>query len=125
MTKVKDKKTASADDVQKPWQFQPGQSGNPAGRQPGSKNELNEEVVSATLKDFKEHGAAAIIECRESNPGLYFRTVVSMLPKDLNVNHNLDDEIRELKEGELIELLSSLRANNEARIRAGEAETTH
>src|SRR5215510_7196434 len=35
--------------------WQPGQSGNPAGRLRGSRNKLSEEVICALLRDFREH----------------------------------------------------------------------
>src|SRR6516225_5079640 len=36
--------------------WQPGVSGNPAGRLRGSRNKLSEEVICALLRDFRKHG---------------------------------------------------------------------
>jgi hypothetical protein len=52
-----------------PWK--PGQSGSPKGRPPGSRNNLGEAFVEALYKDFVEHGAKAIVACRETKPEVY------------------------------------------------------
>ena len=44
--------------LREPWK--PGESGNPAGRPKGSRNELSEEFVAEVYADWCEHGAVAI-----------------------------------------------------------------
>jgi hypothetical protein len=66
--------------------WKPGQSGNPKGRITGSKDALNEAFLRALLKDFHEHGAAAIATCRETKPEAYIAAISRLLPKDMNVN---------------------------------------
>src|SRR5262245_9032466 len=49
--------------------WQPGQSGNLAGRTRGSRNRLSEAVISALLRDFSKHGEKAIAKVRRTQPG--------------------------------------------------------
>src|SRR5262245_11092778 len=44
--------------------WQPGLSGNPAGRLRGSRNRLSEAVTCALLRDFDKHGEKAIARVR-------------------------------------------------------------
>lgn len=79
--------------------FQPGQSGNPKGRAPGSRNKLGEDFIEALHADFKTHGPAVIAKVRDEKPDQYLKVIASIVPKDLNVNVNnfdgmSDDELR-------------------------------
>src|SRR6516162_6135864 len=55
--------------------WQPGQSGNLAGRTRGSRNKLSEEVVCALLRDFREHGQKAIAKVRRTQPAAYLKVL--------------------------------------------------
>src|SRR5262245_65856854 len=66
-----------------PWK--PGQSGNPKGRPPGSRNKLGDAFVEALCKDFLEHGAKAIVACRETKPEVYLTVISKVMPKELNL----------------------------------------
>lgn len=85
--------------------FQPGQSGNPAGRGKGSRNKLGEAFLEALHKDFEEYGAKAIIDMREDKPGDYVRVVASTLPKELNVKVS---ELDELTDEQIARQLASI-----------------
>jgi hypothetical protein len=88
--------------------WQPGESGNPAGRLRGSRNRLSEEVVCALLRDFRKHGEKAIAEVRRTQPGVYLKVLALLVPKEHRVQHSnalsgisdemLADMIAELEE---------------------------
>jgi hypothetical protein len=56
-----------------PQLFKPGQSGNPAGRKPGSRNKLSEDFIRAYADDFAAHGSSVIAEVRISRPVEYLK----------------------------------------------------
>jgi hypothetical protein len=63
--------------------FQPGQSGNPAGRPKGARSKLTEDFFKALADDFAEHGAQAIISMRGERPGDYAKMVSSLMSKEM------------------------------------------
>jgi Family of unknown function (DUF5681) len=67
---------------ERPWLFNPGQSGNPAGKPRGSRNKLAEAALRELCADFEGNGMTAIVRCREERPDIYLRIVaLSLLPK--------------------------------------------
>jgi len=87
-------KTAPAEIQQsKPWLFKPGQSGNPGGRQKGSRNKLNEDFLGALYEDFHANGKQAIATVREERPHEYLKVVASILPKQIEVKEGAFDGI--------------------------------
>lgn len=74
-----------------PWQ--PGQSGNPAGKPKGARNKLAERFLADVLNEWETHGAVAISEMREKNPGDFCKMVASLMPKDVNLNVNNEIEM--------------------------------
>lgn len=75
-----------------PWE--PGQSGNPAGRPKGSRNKLGEAFISALHDDFVAHGVETIARVREEKPAEYVKVCASLLPKEisLSTHDELSDE---------------------------------
>jgi hypothetical protein len=65
--------------------FKPGQSGNPKGRPVGAKQKIGEAFVDALHEDFIEHGAKAIVACREAKPEVYLQVIAKIVPKELNI----------------------------------------
>jgi hypothetical protein len=83
--------------------FEPGQSGNPAGKPKGSRNKLGEAFIQALYEDFTEHGTSVIEAVRAEKPDQYLKVVASILPKELKVttevelnDEQLDQRIRQL-----------------------------
>ena len=60
-------------------------AGNP-GRPVGSRNKLAERVLDTFLRDFQEHGAAALVREREERPSDYWRIATQLLPQQVLVN---------------------------------------
>ena len=88
-----------------PWQ--PGQSGNPAGRPRGSRNRLGEAFVDDLCADWKENGPQVIVAVRKADPSTYLRFVASILPKELSVTKATWDDV---SDDELLEYLAKLRS---------------
>ena len=67
--------------------WQPGVSGNPAGRTRGSRNALSEEVICALLRDFRKHGEKAIAKVRREQPGVYLKVLALLIPRQDKLEH--------------------------------------
>ena len=90
-----------------PQWFKPGQSGNPKGRQKGSRNKLGEDFLSKLQADFAEHGTAAIETVRKERPHEYLKVVASILPKELNVTTNA---VTEMSDDDIHNALAALQS---------------
>jgi hypothetical protein len=99
-------KSAPAQDEQTPahW-WKPGQSGNPKGRQKGSRNKLGEEFLSKLHADFEQHGAKVIATVREKQPAVYLKVIASILPQQLEVKV---DPIEEMSDADLDRYIGQL-----------------
>jgi hypothetical protein len=73
-----------------PWQ--PGQSGNPAGRPRGSRNRLSESFLSDFHTVWEEEGLEAIRRCARNDPSTFVRVAASLLPHDINLNVGVNAE---------------------------------
>lgn len=82
----------------------PGECRNPGGKPKGARNELSDNFVKTLARDFREHGQAAIIKLRESNPAIYVKIIADLMPKleevkvDANVNQQQLIEHRSVQE---------------------------
>lgn len=104
--------------------FQPGTSGNPKGRPVGTRSRLGAMFLTDILRDWEEHGVAAITAFRTERPHEYVKVVASLLPRELNVKVN---ELDEFSDEQITEQLSSLvaqlaAAGADPRARSGESE---
>jgi Family of unknown function (DUF5681) len=79
--------------------WQPGRSGNPAGRTRGSRNKLSEAVICALYRDFSKHGEKAIAKVRRDQPGVYLKVLALLIPRQDKLEHTntiktmTDDEL--------------------------------
>ena len=96
----------------KPFQWQPGQSGNPAGRQKGARNKLSEAFVSDLFEDWKAHGRDVLRECRDKDPAAYCRVVASLVPKEIEIRTS---PLEELSDDDLSIGVAAIAAARQAR----------
>jgi len=94
-----------------PWK--PGQSGNPAGRQIGSRNKLTEAFLKALHDDFVQFGPAAIAEVREQHASSYLRIIATVIPRELQIRE--PSAFEGLSDDELNELIGTVRRTLAAR----------
>src|SRR5215813_7267900 len=79
--------------------WQPGVSGNPAGRTRGSRNKLSEEVICALLRDFRQHGQEAVARVRRTQPAAYLKILALLIPREHKVEHS--NLLKELSDEQL------------------------
>ena len=88
-----------------PHRWQPGESGNPAGRPKGSRNALREAFYRDVLADWEEHGREAIETFRTERPHDYVKVIATLLPREVKVEVN---ELEELSDAEIRAQLNAL-----------------
>jgi hypothetical protein len=97
----------------KPWQ--PGQSGNPAGRPKSARNKLTEDFLSAVAEDFEKHGKEALKTVREEDPSTYLRVVAQIIPKEAELNIKGDDAFvalwQKVSSGALADLIDKMESD--------------
>jgi|SRR5712692_7763425 len=81
-----------------PWKK--GQSGNPAGRPQGHKDRLKNNFLKALADDFVAFGKEAIVRMRTDDPSGYIRAIASLMPKEMDLHHNLSP-LQELTDEQL------------------------
>jgi histidinol dehydrogenase len=73
------------------YKFPVGLSGNPGGKPVNARNKLNATFLKELSADFNEHGKAAIVRCREEQPGTYIKVLAALQPKEVDIRRPMDD----------------------------------
>ncbi len=71
-----------------PWE--PGQSGNPAGRPKGARVKFGEDFVRQFAAHWEKYGEAALDSLFQKNKEGYVRVAVALLPKLIAVSGDID-----------------------------------
>jgi len=100
--------------------WQPGVSGNPAGRKPGLRNRLSEEVVSSFLRDWHVHGDHALAKLRRTQPAAYCKLAVLLVPREQRVEHV--NAVAGLSDEELAAMIAELEVRIASRLQGGDAK---
>ena len=87
--------------------FQPGQSGNPAGRAKGSRHKLGEAFIQDMYAAWETQGKAAIDRVIKDRPHEFIKSVASILPKEIEVKTT---SVQELSDDDLAAALIALRS---------------
>ena len=88
--------------------FQPGQSGNPAGRPKGSRNKLGELFVRALQEDFTEHGPQVIEQVRRDHPAQYLKVIAAVIPKEFNIKDQTFSGVSDTEFAQFVEAVRSV-----------------
>ena len=94
--------------------WQPGVSGNPAGRLRGSRNRLSEEVVCALLRDFRQHGQKAVAQVRRTQPAAYLKILALLVPREHNVQHS--NSLKDLTDEQLEAMIEYIKTSLAAQV---------
>jgi hypothetical protein len=60
------------------------------GRPKGARSRFSENFLEAFASDFEQHGASVIEKVRVTRPGLYLRIAADLLPKEAQLDLNVD-----------------------------------
>ncbi len=76
------KKRGNAANLKPAWKK--GESGNPAGRQIGSRNRLKEAFLNDLCAAWGKYGSAAIEKVAQDDASTFLRIVANLVPREVN-----------------------------------------
>jgi hypothetical protein len=65
--------------------FEPGKSGNPAGRPKGARSKLSEAFLQAFADDFERYGKEVIQQVRTERPHDYLKVIATVTPRRMEI----------------------------------------
>lgn len=94
--KKADKRREAKADQLIPYRWEPGKSGNPAGRPKSARSRICEGYIQDMAAAWEAHGAEVIAVVIRDKPEVFLKIAADLLPKEavLTVNHfeNMTDE---------------------------------
>ena len=72
--------------IGRPWQ--PGQSGNPAGRPLGSRHKITEAIIQDISGAWQTHGPQVLDRLAVEDPATFAKLAVGLVPKDVLLSIN-------------------------------------
>jgi hypothetical protein len=81
-----------------PYKWAKGQSGNPKGREKGSRNKVSELFIEDLYAAWREHGPDIIRYSIVKNPVAVLQAVAALVPKDFQVRVEAGQSFRTLLE---------------------------
>jgi hypothetical protein len=84
------------------WGFQPGKSGNPAGRPKRARHKLGDAFLHDLAAHWQANGTAALDKLAETHSHDYVKIIASLLPKEAQISHDPFDGVDDEELGALI-----------------------
>lgn len=78
--------------------FQPGQSGNPAGRPAGSRNKFTKAMLNDFAEVWAEGGKDALKRLQKRKPGEFVRAALHWVPDEFELGDSAQTEFRKMWE---------------------------
>ena len=94
-------------------QFRPGVSGNATGNVHRSRHALNADTIREMHLAFKEGGRAAINKIMKSQPAVFLKLLVLLVPREMKVEHS--GGVKDMSDGQIEAAIEAIQAMLAAR----------